>query len=416
MRAPSRVAPRSVRRRAHLRGFTLTELMVAITGGLFVSIAVFALARQGSRLYQRESRVASATLAGVVGFQRLKADLQRAGFMSSPNVRRDPFVCGDPVTDAKWPDALKRLSTVRLTVGGSPSNASLTTNSRTPDSIVIAGAFDSAEQFPIRQVRQDSTSSVTVFLQVKSGPMARAGIANLPSIFRVGQGVRIVDLQGRTHFSTVSAVNADASQPTVTLTDKPLVRFRASSASCGLKAFETGALINVVNFVKYEVRNLASNAAYAPIYATAASGPYDGPAQRTELVRTRLDTSDSEVAGSAEIVAEYAVDLKFGLTVASILGGDQTISGLKPGNAEIPKWAGDTVGLTDPVKGPQLIRAIRARLSVRSREPDRDVGITPGTGIAPGLYRFQLAPGKFARVRTMQAEIAMHNSAGSTWQ
>ena len=37
------------------------ELMVAMTGGLFLSIVVFALSRDASRFYQRESRVANAT-------------------------------------------------------------------------------------------------------------------------------------------------------------------------------------------------------------------------------------------------------------------------------------------------------------------------------------------------------------------
>ena len=43
-------------------GFTLVELMVAMTGGLFMSLIVFALARDGARFYQRESRVADATM------------------------------------------------------------------------------------------------------------------------------------------------------------------------------------------------------------------------------------------------------------------------------------------------------------------------------------------------------------------
>ena len=38
-------------------GFTLVELMVAVTGGLFVAIMVFVLARDGARFYQREARV-----------------------------------------------------------------------------------------------------------------------------------------------------------------------------------------------------------------------------------------------------------------------------------------------------------------------------------------------------------------------
>jgi prepilin-type N-terminal cleavage/methylation domain-containing protein len=49
------------------RGFTLVELMVALSGGLFLSAIVFALSRDTTRFYQQETRVASATLAGLVG-------------------------------------------------------------------------------------------------------------------------------------------------------------------------------------------------------------------------------------------------------------------------------------------------------------------------------------------------------------
>ena len=58
-------------RRRRRRGFTLVELMVAVTGGLFVALAVFAISRQSGRFYTRESRVSDATLGALVGFERL---------------------------------------------------------------------------------------------------------------------------------------------------------------------------------------------------------------------------------------------------------------------------------------------------------------------------------------------------------
>ncbi len=399
------------------RGFTLTELMVAITGGLFVSIAVFALARHGSRFYQREARVANATLANVVGFQRLRADLSRAGFLASPNIIRDPFLCGDPVGGANWTDELKHMAAVRIVPGGSPSNSALTDNNLDPDSVVIAGAFDSAEQFPVRLVQDDPGNTYTVYLQVRSGPLARLGIPNLPTVFKKDRGVRIVDMSGRSHYGTIASVNTSATQPSVTLTDKPPISFRAGSGSCGIAGHGTGALLNVVNFIRYDVRNLSSSASYSAIYAEAGAGPFDGVNQRTELVREELDTSGQVIAGTQEIVSEYAVDLKFGLTVANVNGVEQTLTTLLEGNGDIPKWAGDTTGKTASVEGPQRIRAIRARLSVRSREPDRDVAINAATipGVAPGLYRFKLAADKYARVRTVQADVTLHNLRRITW-
>jgi hypothetical protein len=73
----------------------------------------------------------------------------------------------------------------------------------------------------------------------------------------------------------------------------------------------------------------------------------------------------------------------------------------------------------DATHGPQRIRAIRARLSVRSREADRLAGMPDGGGvIGPGLFRIGLGSAgtaPFARVRTVQADIALRNQRGVAW-
>jgi len=56
------------------------------------------------------------------------------------------------------------------------------------------------------------------------------------------------------------------------------------------------------------------------------------------------------------------------------------------------------------------------RLSVRSREADREADILPGPGVAAGFYRIGLGPdgtAPFARVRTVQADIALRNQMGA---
>jgi len=410
------------RSRARRSGFTLVELMVAITGGLIVSIVVFELAKDASRFYKSETRTADATLAGMVGFERLQNDIARAAFMASPNVRRDPSVCGDPVGDASWPTELKHMAGLRI--GSSPTNTTLKANGLAPDSITLAGSFSSVEEFPIWGVT-DSGSTYIVALQTKIGPLARMGydasktqLQILSSVFGVGRALRIVDRSGKAQYGTIKDVNA--SPPQVILTHNPTLRLRTSASSiCGIRANETG-YVNVVNFVKYEVKSLRGNADYAPIYSDAGAAPWDG--DRTELVRSELDTSGQEIANTQEVVAEYAVDLKFGLTVVSgtILNQtDPTLTTLAPGDtSNILKYAGDTTGITSPLFGPQRIRAVRVRLSVRSREADRSANITAGGAIAPGLYRIGLgangAP-PFARVRTLQADVSLPNQMGTLW-
>jgi len=408
------------------RGFTLVELMVAITGGLFLSIIVFVLARDGSRFYQREMRVANATLAGIVGFERLRADITRAGFLASPNVRTDPSVCGGPIADAGWPTELAHMASIRITPRGSPQNAILNANGRNPDSIVLAGSFTSADQFPIRTVI-DSGDRYDVYLQRKSGAMARLGILDLEdganvapllrAVFREGRALRLVDKSGKSQFGTITGVT-DGSEPIVTLSKQPTLRFRSGAAAtvCGLKGYETGALANVVNFVRYEVRKLKGDAFKDTIYAETGLAT---DADRTELVRVELDTAGAEIDSAEdrteELVAEYAVDLAFGITFADAADIDpatNTITGLTTipageNDQRIADLAGDTLGA---VAAPQRVKSVRVRLSVRSREADREAAI-PG-----GFYRIGLGDeggAPFARVRTLQADIALRNQMGA---
>jgi hypothetical protein len=59
---------------------------------------------------------------------------------------------------------------------------------------------------------------------------------------------------------------------------------------------------------------------------------------------------------------------------------------------------------------------MHVRLSVRSREPDREVDVYGAT--ATDLYRIGLGPGgtaPFARVRTLQSDVAFRNLEKHNW-
>src|SRR5262245_17049023 len=82
-------------RRYCRRGFTLVELLVALAIGLSVSMAAFLLAKNATRVFQNEARITSTQLAVTLGMNRIAADLQRAAFLSSPNMQPTvkPFNC-----------------------------------------------------------------------------------------------------------------------------------------------------------------------------------------------------------------------------------------------------------------------------------------------------------------------------------
>ncbi len=415
---------KAARRRRRL-GFTLTELMVAVTGGMFVTVAVFGLARHGSRFFQREARIASATMTNMIGFERLRADVARAGHLSTPNVQRDPFVCSKP--QGTWPLEATRLAAVRIVPGGSTDRPPLTANGLDPDQIFLSGSYSTAEQFPVRDVAP-SGGGFNVWLKVESGAMARiGGPTQLAQIFAAGRMLRVLDTQGNQHFGSITGVDTtNPLQPFITLASAPAPIFRdnAGTNACGIIAQCGECVASVINLIKYDVRNLnddsnfgGANANWAPLYNAAATGPFDD--DRTELVRVEIDTSTGAfMAGTEEVVAEYAVDLGFGITVASAVSpnGDPTLLHLADGNGQIPAWVGDVTTLGVGF-GPQRVRTVTTRLSIRSREADRRANITPAPGIGPGLYRMSLdaAATQWARVRTIQAEIALHNNWQEQW-
>jgi len=402
------------------RGFTLVELMVALSGGLFLSVVVFALARDASRFYQREGRMTTATLAGMIGFERLKSDIERAGYLSTPNIQRDPFLATS--VDSGTPAGLFSLAALRITpdTPNLSGNASFALNATagqtlTPDQLVLSGSYSATDEFPIAE----ASTGQTIYLQKDTAPMARLGyigastsaqLVLLQNVFGAapGQILRVKDPAGRLYFGQISSVAA-GDQPSVTLLAPLPVRSSGVGAT-GLSGFAVGSSANVVNIVRYRVMDLQNStqgAAWKPLFDASKGAP--GESARTELVRDQLDSTGTPIAGTTDVVAEYAVDLSF-----SVLGQ------LNPGtnSATAPLLTQATAGTTAFAQYyaansqgdfPELVRSVHVRLSVRSREADR-AGIIPG-----GFYRFQVDANSAARVRTFQADVALLNQTGVQW-
>ena len=407
---------RMVARSGAQRGFTLVELMVAMVAGMFVSIAVFTLAKHASAFAMRQSRVADATLQNVIGFERLKADIARAGFLSTPNVARDPTVCRGAVDDPSYPPWLKRIASITIEAASNPSPES-TRNGLSPKSIVMAGSYDSFDMFVARRVTQDA--SPVVSLSRTSLGMANIGYepltggAALGRVFKEGRALRILDDGGGVQFARISSVTG-GENPTIVLSPAPGVQFRASSVErCGVRGIGND-FVNPVTFIRYDIRSLASG---HPELAKMFRGGPSYENTRRELVREEVDVDGIADPDTIELVAEYAVDLDFSLLVAE--NDRDPLSRLS--GAAVPTYAGSVEGLPTG-NGPQLIRAVHAWLSVRSQEADRTSGLAlTTTAPGPNLLRISVNPTDatkppFARVRTLQSTISLPNQLRVKWR
>jgi hypothetical protein len=393
-------------------GFTLVELMVALSGGLFLSIVVFALARDASRFYQREGRMASATLAGMIGFERLKADISRAGYLGTPNIQLDPQRAVD--VSASTPKGIFTLAALRVFIDSpdlSGNDAFKLNQPLTPDQIVLSGSYSATDEFPAVV----DPSGQTIYLQMNTPSMARLGylsagsasaqLALLKNVFGASPGLilRFKDQAGKLYFGEISSITA-GSPPAIALTSAFPQRSSATGVN-GLRGFEDGSSANVVNIVRYRVMDLQRDAqgpTWQALFDASKGAP--GEDTRTELVRDQLDADGNLVANSTEVVAEYAVDLQFSVFGQPATGIPAVVFSA-PGDGNFGTFF-KTSGVGD---FPERVRSVRTRLSVRSREADRTTGI-PG-----GFYRFQIAPSQWARVRTFQADVALPNQASVQW-
>ena len=110
-----RTSPPARARASGQRGFTLVELLVAMAAGLVVSLAAFLLSKNATRFFQNEARASASHLAATIGLNRLAADLQRAAYLSTPNILADPEVCQVPA----GPIGLRRLAGISIRRQGS---------------------------------------------------------------------------------------------------------------------------------------------------------------------------------------------------------------------------------------------------------------------------------------------------------
>jgi hypothetical protein len=302
---------------------------------------------------------------------------------------------------------MQQLASVRITpntpnLASNPSYAANISAGQniTPDQIVLAGSYTVADEFPIAY-----TDGSSLHLQVNTPPMARLGYigasaasqnALISNVFTVGKIVRVVDRGGRMQFSSISAVTGSP-RPIITL----------ATAVQSLGGYGTGGSLNVVNILRYQIRDLQAegNARWAALFAASAGAP--GETSRTELVREELNAAGQVIAGTSDIVAEYAVVLD--LTVSG-----QLVAGVPSLVRTVPSDGNFTTFFQASAVGdrPQGVRSVRVRLGVRSREADRPSNISGATGI----YRFKVgANDGWARVRNFQADIPLTNQMGVQW-
>lgn len=427
------------------RGFTMIELMVAISTGLTVGLAAFLLAKVSLGAFQQDARVNNAQHAVLMAMNRVAADIRRGGFMTTPDASTDQAMCDRNNLAAARRALLVGVNLIEGTsvaaYGAAPNSALPLTitgpeNNRAPDRVRISGNFMTTERITYRAV--DATTN-TVNVAVDTNAIQRihrdaGGVANsVCRLFVTNTFLRLVDSNRReTYVRTTGCTQTMTGSLVAAVVinfatiDNPLPRI---PGVCGVAEGNAGGSVNPVNIIEYSVQQIPQplNAAQLAVHglpigmqpiarwdATVSADTFSttGDDTRVDLLRRQLNYTGAVIANSGEVIADYAADFK---TRARYIDGPLSRRLLDSGFDK-----DDGVPAGEPI-APNRIRSVGIRLTTRSKETDREgrVGATPAFD-AP-LDRFRAFPNaalrkySFARVRTMYTEVSLPNLSGAQW-
>ncbi len=491
-------------RRRSASGFTLVELMLALVAGLMVAMAVMGVSKEATNTFHEEVRVSGAEMALRVAMERLRMDLQRAAFMSTGNITGDPLIARmanyagttpylSNVTGT-LPYSLSHLAGIALRSGGAEvvadaaSSAQMSQNGLTPDTIDIGGNFSSSDEYVAFVSWPASPGGATapcaagpaISLQmntpagwrIRNAESAAGNTgAALQAAFHPGMSttsqflLRLTDPTGRYQYLIGAAGGVGVATVYTATSNPPTAIVCLAAGSNVLKTSDTGGLGGVAGFgagwvivspvevVRWDIQTLAAAALPTTTSTPAATTPYIyGVTTAADplnflLTRSFLDFSSCGTGApcgldtsTTEIIAEYAVDLKFGVTIDEFPNPACTIfpcpitapsytgnyltnltmdsTSTLAGNA----WVDQTSATWTKNVGPQRIRDVQARIGIRSQFADRTVNLPPPASNSY-IYRYQipasLTPGSgalaFARVRENTSEINLPNQARFYW-
>jgi len=410
---------REIARHSGERGFTLLELLAATVASLMVVLAALMLSRGANRLFSGESNVGASQFSLRLGVDRLRSDMERAGFMTSANAHLDPDVCPDPTIGTP------RIGVQSILYEPAATATTLTTSTALglgTDRIRLQANFATTDSYLVSFI-DTSSSTYQIYLQRATGAVARllsvgevgTPLTAIATTFPAGGILRLTNLVGSSQFLIISGATVDtAGVPIISArVAPPITAAQGAVTKCGIPgggAACMGCTVNPVSKVDYYLGSLKG-------VTTTSGGSFDwaypagtrkADTEKFDLIRRETD-HDGGV--SYTIVAEYVVDLEFSFSAdVDTTGGEPNVVTFPFKDSKNLEYGGD-VTISTTAK-PQRIRSIRYRVATRAHLPDRSAAADDG---GPGLLRYPLDPGEYARVRTIYGEISLINHVGLRW-
>ncbi len=359
-RQPYPLSPHRVR----VGGFTLVELMVALTLSTIVIAAVYTTHITSSQVFTVQEDLATAQAQLRAGLDQVLADLKRAGFGTTPNTEVDPMVCVRPGLPELYGIAVKEGKDDAMVPNFGTTNPNIS-----PDRLYLSGNFSSPRPYP------GIANSITnrIVLQVSdgaaaAGPYSTGDIvlteAEFRRIFTPGRMIGIRDGYGRTYVTTVASV----SYPEIEVVDL------SGSGGCGVSGMSSMVRVSPVDRLVYRLVRVA---------------PGDGTDPRTSLIRELVDINDAPIPGTRLEVTENAVDFQVWFMFKDTNPGMNRI----PPDPDPTDTVSNIPGLqVDGEAGsrPEFIRSAKVRLSVRTDMEHPDIRHESKAAVTSRLTTFDL--------------------------
>jgi prepilin-type N-terminal cleavage/methylation domain-containing protein len=429
------------RRTRRARGFTLVELMISLVMGLIIALAAVGLAKTSTTTFYEQARISGVEANVRAASERLRNDLSRASYMSTPNIQWDtklakiPGAVGDPYRIVN----LQNLQGLRIAPATTiRAHAFSTKNVMTPQEVFISGNLTSDDVYRGQLETADGAGcgGAKVRITADADPAVRrlfngettatgrvkmAQIAFMPGEVvpasatppAADYAVQVMDMRGCFHYMEICGIeDASTAQPnTVRLLLKGGILTTADTLGdvCGARVLEEVAIAPIQR-VRW---NLAVESDARRIDTTLDG---TGAPNKFNLYRQLLASDGATTVGPPELIAEYAVDLKLGLIVDSSTAGTPPVFtnvDFEADDALFGQWAGLASASTKAV-GPHHIRSVRYRLAFRAPFPDRRADLPMPSG-PPYISRYCMGTDDpcvdYARVRTVISEVALLNQA-----
>lgn len=423
------------------QGFTLLELLVATVVSLIIVTGLIIAFQSNTKLYGAQSELSQLQQSLRVTMQTIKEDIERAGFLTSPDTYNDPRVCEPkpyPSLPAIWV----------IDNDGYRANILNYSELLHPDTLILTGNYTNSEIYWASRI-----SSNTIELQANladpNDPYPQTE-DEFNYIFNSNALLKITPPGEKNYiYARISGRNYNNKS---ILTTQPLPIIGVGEAGCGIKGLGEGSEVSVVNVIAYVVENPLSPRAKTSslsigeskiINQGGASASYyqklrssSGVLARYVVDPTTFDPNNPQniklIPESREVVAENVVDFQVWFRFNNPTKNEPYIdpTEIPPGGIyESDPFPSDQSTLAPPCNGGRLrspncrvdqIRSAIVKLVLKSSKPDPDF-VDPSfisDKITPNPYRwYRVDPNSPAssRVRMLITEITLPNLILNSW-